>query len=76
MRTADLRKRYGAFQRMSVERRLSSDPTFPRPIYIAKRRFWRLARSLCMGNQPKRGGGVISFECASVIPTDGPRAES
>jgi hypothetical protein len=43
MRTADLRKRYGGCSAMWIERRLSGDPTFPRPIYIAKRRFWRLA---------------------------------
>jgi hypothetical protein len=43
MRTADLRKRYGDCSPMWIERRLSGDPTFPKPIYIAKRRFWRLA---------------------------------
>jgi predicted DNA-binding transcriptional regulator AlpA len=44
MRTADLRKRYGGVSAMWVERRLSDDPTFPKPIYIASRRFWRLAQ--------------------------------
>jgi hypothetical protein len=44
MRTADLRKRYGGVSAMWIERRLSGDPTFPKPIYIARRRFWRLAQ--------------------------------
>jgi hypothetical protein len=28
---------------MWVERRLKDDPTFPKPIYITNRRFWRVA---------------------------------
>jgi hypothetical protein len=27
---------------MWVERRLKSDPEFPRPVYISTRRYWRL----------------------------------
>lgn len=40
--TAQVRARYGGVSHMWVERRLKDDPNFPRPLYIAKRRFWRL----------------------------------
>ncbi|MDI3564937.1 hypothetical protein [Bradyrhizobium sp. Arg816] len=40
--TSQLRARYGGVSHMWVERRLKDDPAFPRPLYIAKRRFWRL----------------------------------
>lgn len=40
--TAKVRVRYGGCSAMWIERRLADDPTFPRPVYIAKRRFWRL----------------------------------
>ncbi|MFK4382517.1 hypothetical protein [Bradyrhizobium sp. USDA 223] len=40
--TAQVRARYGGVSHMWVERRLKDDPDFPRPLYIAKRRFWRL----------------------------------
>ncbi|MGC0326213.1 putative DNA-binding transcriptional regulator AlpA [Bradyrhizobium sp. USDA 326] len=40
--TSQLRARYGGVSHMWVERRLKDDPDFPRPLYIAKRRFWRL----------------------------------
>ncbi len=42
IRTAQLRARYGGVSHMWVERRLKDDPEFPRPIYIARNRFWRL----------------------------------
>lgn len=42
IRTSQLRARYGGVSHMWVERRLKDDPTFPRPIYIARLRFWRL----------------------------------
>jgi hypothetical protein len=42
LRTAHVRKRYGDVSHMWVERRLADDPNFPKPMYIAKRRFWRL----------------------------------
>jgi hypothetical protein len=42
IRTGDLRKRYGNCSHMWVERRLADDPNFPRPLYISRRRFWRL----------------------------------
>jgi hypothetical protein len=42
--SAKVRKRYGDVSAMWIERRLTSDPTFPRPLYIAKRRFRRLAQ--------------------------------
>jgi hypothetical protein len=41
--SAPVRARYGGRSHMWIERRLKDDPTFPRPIYIAKRRYWRLA---------------------------------
>jgi hypothetical protein len=40
--TAKVRQRYGDVSHMWIERRLADDPNFPRPIYIAKRRFFRL----------------------------------
>jgi hypothetical protein len=40
--TASVRRRYDDVSHMWVERRLNDDPSFPRPLYIAKRRFWRL----------------------------------
>jgi hypothetical protein len=42
LRTAHVRARYGDVSHMWVERRLADDPNFPKPLYIAKRRFWRL----------------------------------
>jgi hypothetical protein len=43
LQTAQLRARYGGVSHMWVERRLAGDPDFPRPTYISRRRFWRLA---------------------------------
>jgi hypothetical protein len=43
LQTAQLRARYGGVSHMWVERRLAGDPDFPKPTYISKRRFWRLA---------------------------------
>ena len=40
--TARVRARYGEVSHMWIVRRLADDPKFPRPLYIAKRRFWRL----------------------------------
>ncbi|GMO36590.1 hypothetical protein BwSF12_47210 [Bradyrhizobium ottawaense] len=40
--SSQLRARYGGVSRMWVQRRLKDDPAFPRPLYIANRRFWRL----------------------------------
>ena len=37
-----LRKRYGGRSHMWIERRLLSDPTFPRPAYFGRFRFWAL----------------------------------
>lgn len=42
IRTAQVRARYGGVSHMWVERRLKDDADFPRPIYIARNRFWRL----------------------------------
>jgi hypothetical protein len=56
--TSQLRARYGGVSHMWVERRLKDDSDFPRPLYIAKRRFWRLAelaaweRSVAARRQP------------------------
>ncbi|MGY3396483.1 helix-turn-helix transcriptional regulator [Bradyrhizobium sp. 1200_D9_N1_1] len=56
--TSQLRARYGNVSHMWVERRLKDDPDFPRPLYIAKRRFWRLGelaaweRSIVARRQP------------------------
>lgn len=37
-----VRQRFGGVSHMWIERRLKDDPTFPRPIYIAGRRFWSM----------------------------------
>ena len=37
-----LRARYGGRSHMWIERRLLSDPTFPRPAYFGRFRFWAL----------------------------------
>ena len=42
MRTAEVKKRYGGVSSMWIERRIANDPSFPKPLYIARRRFWRL----------------------------------
>ena len=39
--TAQSRQYLGAVSHMFIERRCKDDPTFPKPIYIAKRRYWR-----------------------------------
>jgi len=38
-----VRELCGGVSDMWLWRRLDSDPSFPRPVYIAKRRFWREA---------------------------------
>jgi len=35
-----LRERFGSCSQMWIWRRLQTDPTFPKPIVIANRRFW------------------------------------
>ena len=43
IRTAQLRKRWGGCSHMFVERRLKSDPTFPKPVKLGgKLRLWDL----------------------------------
>lgn len=37
-----LRARYGGVSHMWIERKLANDPTFPRPVYISSRRYWRV----------------------------------
>jgi predicted DNA-binding transcriptional regulator AlpA len=39
---AQVRARYGGCSDMWIWRRLKCDPDFPRPVYISKRRYWRL----------------------------------
>jgi hypothetical protein len=41
--TSQVRARYGRVSHMWIERKLKSDPTFPRPVYIATRRYWRVS---------------------------------
>ena len=43
IRTGQLRESYGGVSDTWVDRRLASDPNFPKPCYIGKRRFWKLA---------------------------------
>ena len=37
-----VRQRYGNVSHMWIERRLKDDPSFPRPIYFGRLRFWRI----------------------------------
>jgi predicted DNA-binding transcriptional regulator AlpA len=41
--SAHVRKRYGDRSQMWIVRRLKDDPTFPKPVFIGRLRFWRLA---------------------------------
>lgn len=43
IQASQVRARYGDVSDMWLHRRLHDDSNFPRPIYIAKRRYWRLA---------------------------------
>ena len=44
---------------MWLWRRLKNDPTFPRPIYIGRRRFWRQADVIAwLEAQPRADRGV------------------
>ena len=40
--SVEMRRRFGDASHMFLERQLARDPTFPRPVYIARRRYWRL----------------------------------
>lgn len=40
--SAAVRARYDDASDMWIDRRLKDDSGFPKPIYIAKRRFWRV----------------------------------
>jgi hypothetical protein len=70
--TAKLRQRYGDVSHMWVVRRLADDPSFPRPIFLAGRRYWRLAdliaweRSAAAREKPRarRGVAAVSHEAA------------
>ena len=42
--TPQLRDRYGGVSHMWVERRLQNDPTFPRPIYIGRLRYFEVEK--------------------------------
>lgn len=43
IQAAAVRDLCGGVSDMWLWRRLDSDPSFPRPVYISKRRFWREA---------------------------------
>jgi hypothetical protein len=40
---AQLRARYGGVSHMWIERKLQSDPAFPKPKYFGRLRFWAIA---------------------------------
>ena len=58
---AKVRQRYGGVSHMWIERRLQDDTNFPRPIYIGRLRFWRLAAlkawELALATSLPHGGG-------------------
>jgi len=41
IKSSDVRHLFGGVSDMWLWRRLHDDETFPKPIYISKRRFWR-----------------------------------
>jgi predicted DNA-binding transcriptional regulator AlpA len=43
LRTRQVQARYGGCSHMFIERRLANDPTFPRPVYFGRMRFWKLS---------------------------------
>jgi predicted DNA-binding transcriptional regulator AlpA len=43
LKTKQLRERYGGCSHMFIERRLKNDPSFPRPVYMGRMRFWKLS---------------------------------
>jgi predicted DNA-binding transcriptional regulator AlpA len=52
--------RYGGVSHMWIERRLQDDPDFPKPVYIGRLRYWRIAdleqyeRAAAKRNRPRR----------------------
>lgn len=60
IRTSQLRAPYGGVSRMWVERRLKDDPAFPRPLYIAKNRFWQLSELVAWERAKAAGQGVAA----------------
>jgi predicted DNA-binding transcriptional regulator AlpA len=43
LRTRQVQQRYGNCSAMWIERRLATDPAFPRPVYFGRYRFWKLS---------------------------------
>jgi predicted DNA-binding transcriptional regulator AlpA len=43
LRTKQVRARYGNVSHMWIERRLRDDPTFPKPTYFGRMRFFKLS---------------------------------
>jgi predicted DNA-binding transcriptional regulator AlpA len=43
LKTRQVQARYGGASHMWVERRLGNDPTFPRPVFFGRMRFWKLS---------------------------------
>jgi predicted DNA-binding transcriptional regulator AlpA len=44
--STSVRKRYDGVSHMWIEERLKSDPTFPRPMKVGNKRFWKLSELL------------------------------
>lgn len=57
--TAQVRARYGNVSHMWVYRRLADDPSFPKPFYICKRRFWKRS-DLVAWERSKAAGGAVA----------------
>ncbi|WP_369720052.1 helix-turn-helix transcriptional regulator [Bradyrhizobium sp. LLZ17] len=43
LKTRQVQHRYGGCSHMFIERRLKNDPTFPRPVFMGRLRFWKLS---------------------------------
>jgi hypothetical protein len=43
LKTRQVQRRYGGCSHMFIERRLANDPTFPRPVFFGRIRFWKLS---------------------------------
>jgi hypothetical protein len=55
LNSRQVRQRYANASAMWLHRRLKNDPRFPRPIIVAKRRYWNLASLVAWERQAAAG---------------------
>jgi predicted DNA-binding transcriptional regulator AlpA len=78
-----MRQRYRGVSRMWLDRRLAADPTFPKPVYIGGRRYWRvgelrrweatLSRKIPAAAHPVETSSALDGGSATTNPFDGSR---